>query len=186
MCGVQNGSAATAAPCHHQRPARGRWCARRGRAVGRSRRREDAPAGFLRHSKHFPGAARGIGISDTPCVQSSATLGALNASGLLSTLPLRGMALGRKSWLVMTEPYNIIVYTHEDTGLLMALCVELPGFIAHANSRAELEEKIQGALDSFLRHTGCEPGQIKFIRPPAMPGYGPPAFIAKVTTQPTA
>jgi hypothetical protein len=86
----------------------------------------------------------------------------------------------------MAEQYNIIVYAHEDTGLLMALCVELPGFIVHANSRAGLEEKMQGAVDSFLRHTGREPGQVKFMKPPAMPGYGPPAFIAKVMTQPTA
>jgi hypothetical protein len=77
------------------------------------------------------------------------------------------------------EDIHIRVLTHRDSGLVMGLTDDLPGFVVHANSKEELEAKLAPALKSFLRAQGQPVDDVIVERKDAPPGFDPPAFIAR-------
>jgi hypothetical protein len=78
--------------------------------------------------------------------------------------------------------YKIHVLEHAETGLLMALCGELDGFVVHAHSDEEMEAKLVPAFKQFLKALGKPVGQIELTRT-APPGYRPPTFLAKAALE---
>jgi hypothetical protein len=75
-------------------------------------------------------------------------------------------------------PFKIHVLEHKATGLLAAMCDDLPGFVVHAHDLEELEARIGPALESFLKAIGNPVGHLEVARA-APPGFWPPTFIAK-------
>jgi hypothetical protein len=78
------------------------------------------------------------------------------------------------------EEIRIRVLRHRDTGLLMAISNDLPGFVVHAHSHDDLAGKIQGACESFMHAIGRSDQAIVVVPEDAPPGFEPSAFIAKV------
>lgn len=85
-----------------------------------------------------------------------------------------------------TEDTLIRVLRHKDTGLIMALCDDLPGFVVHAHSYDELEAKLGPAFQSFKRALGEPVGEVQVHRDVRTAAYDPPAFIAKAQLQAAA
>jgi hypothetical protein len=78
------------------------------------------------------------------------------------------------------EEIRIRVLRHRDTGLLMALSNDLPGFVVHAHSHDELAGKIQGACQSFMHAIGRGDQAVIVMPEEAPPGFESDAFIARV------
>jgi hypothetical protein len=78
------------------------------------------------------------------------------------------------------EEIRIRVLRHRDTGLLMALSNDLPGFVVHAHSHDELAGKLQGACETFMRAIGRGDQAVVVVPEDAPPGFEPSAFIARV------
>jgi hypothetical protein len=78
------------------------------------------------------------------------------------------------------EEIRIRVLRHHDTGLLMALSSDLPGFVVHAHSLDEMAGKLQGACESFMRAIGRGNQAVAVVPEDVPPGFEPDAFIARV------
>ncbi len=76
----------------------------------------------------------------------------------------------------MADIISIRILRHENTGLLMAISPDDRGFIVHAHSIEEMEEKLVSAYEAYLEATGHESGEWE-LRNDSVPGYWPPAFI---------
>lgn len=74
---------------------------------------------------------------------------------------------------------TIQVLIHGETGLRMALCDALPGFIVHANTSEELDEKIPTALQSFIKRTKGEDTLWVLMSEETPPGFLPNHYIAR-------
>ena len=74
---------------------------------------------------------------------------------------------------------NIRVLNHGATGLKMALCDELPGFVVHANSAEEMDEKIPAALHSFIKLTTGEDTNWVLASDETPPGFDPNTYVAR-------
>ena len=77
-------------------------------------------------------------------------------------------------------PMNIHVKEHRHTGLLVATANPVPGFILHADSVEELEEKLPTALTEWLKAIGkpISPDEEVFIERENDAGFDPPTYIA--------
>ena len=85
----------------------------------------------------------------------------------------------------MTEKLSevsIQVLTHRDSGLKMALSPELPGFVVHANSSDELDNKIPAALRSFMKYTRGDDSEWRVISEETPAGFDPICYIARSNT----
>jgi hypothetical protein len=74
--------------------------------------------------------------------------------------------------------YGIQTYTHKTTGLLMAVSDDLPGFVVHAHSEEELEDKLASVFEAFMRATDRPVKNVTVIKNEPAPGFGPPHFVA--------
>ena len=78
----------------------------------------------------------------------------------------------------MANNFKICVYEHGKTGLLMALCDELNGFVVHAHTDDEMEAKLVPAFEQYMKAAGRDIGRFELVRK-APPGYRPPTFLAR-------
>jgi hypothetical protein len=67
--------------------------------------------------------------------------------------------------------FRIHVLGHRKTGLLMALCDELPGFIVHADTDEEIEAKLAPAFKQYMRAAGQHVESVQVTGSGRPPGY---------------
>jgi hypothetical protein len=82
----------------------------------------------------------------------------------------------------MTEKLTevrIKILTHSTSGLKMATSEDLPGFVVHANSAEELDEKIPAALKSFCTLTRDDKTDWVLISDDVPPGFEHIAYTAR-------
>jgi hypothetical protein len=73
-------------------------------------------------------------------------------------------------------PIKIQVFQHSETGLLMAIGEDLPGFIVHAHSKDEMRAKLVPAYNSYLRALGQADEEGVELTDKTIPGFWPPVF----------
>jgi hypothetical protein len=78
---------------------------------------------------------------------------------------------------VPADRIKIQVLTHKQTGLVMAVAENLPGFVVHAHSEDELEAKLIPAFLSFLRATDQPTDGDWIVVNETVPGFSPAAFV---------
>jgi hypothetical protein len=78
--------------------------------------------------------------------------------------------------------FKIHVLEHRKTGLLMALCDELPGFTVHADTDEALEAKLAPAFKQYMRAAGRHVESVQVTRE-AHSEYWPPTFLAKAAME---
>jgi len=78
--------------------------------------------------------------------------------------------------------FKIHVLEHRKTGLLMALCDELPGFVVHADTDAEIESKLAPAFEQFMEAAGHHVESVQVTKEP-LSGDWPPTFLAKAAME---
>ena len=72
---------------------------------------------------------------------------------------------------------KFIIRKHKKTGLLMALSPDTPGFIVHAHSDEELEEKLVPAYRAFMDAIGKPlDGEYELVNE-STEDYWPPTFV---------
>jgi hypothetical protein len=74
---------------------------------------------------------------------------------------------------------TVRVLTHNATGLKMAISEDLPGFVVHAHSFEEMDEKIPAALRSFVKATQGDDAPWIVSSESTPPGYQPTEYIAR-------
>jgi hypothetical protein len=77
----------------------------------------------------------------------------------------------------MAERYEFKILMHR-TGLQMAICPELRGFVVHAHSEEELDRKLPLAMRSFMKTTTGDDSEWVLTKEELAPGYTPLAYIA--------
>jgi hypothetical protein len=72
---------------------------------------------------------------------------------------------------------EITILQHKKTGLLMAMSRDVPGFIVHAHTDDEMQDKLVPAYYAYMEALG-EPldGEYELIDKSA-PGFWPPVFV---------
>lgn len=72
---------------------------------------------------------------------------------------------------------EITIMQHRSTGLLMAVSRDVPGFVVHAHTDEEMQEKLVPAYKAFKEALG-EPldGEYELLDKSA-PGFWPPVFV---------
>jgi len=72
---------------------------------------------------------------------------------------------------------EITILQHRTTGLLMAVSRDVPGFIVHAHTDDEMQEKLVPAYKAYMEALG-DPveGECELLDKSA-PGFWPPVFV---------
>ena len=72
---------------------------------------------------------------------------------------------------------KIRVLQHRQTGLIMAVSDDVPGFVVHAHDEEEIARKLLPAYKAYMEAIG-EPDNSEFeLVNNSTPGYWPPAFV---------
>ena len=72
---------------------------------------------------------------------------------------------------------RIHLASHRSTGLFMATSRDVPGFVVHAHSEEELRDKLETALNSYMRALGERAHYVVDDEEPAA-GFWPPEVTA--------
>jgi hypothetical protein len=75
--------------------------------------------------------------------------------------------------------YQVQTFQRKSSDLFMVLIPDVPGFILHAYSQDEIEEKLAGAFEAYMNATGRPVSGVEVVRNETMKDYWPPAYVAK-------
>jgi len=76
---------------------------------------------------------------------------------------------------------EIQILQHKTSGLLMAISKDVPGFIVHAHTDEELEEKLVPAYVAFMEATGAPLDDEYQLVNRSTPDFWPPVFVLQST-----